>query len=129
MGAVENLVAPGGPCEGAQVVFQEDNAGPHVEGTYREWMQGEFDKRGWKIELQAPQGMCTSAGISILTPPPSPSILRPVHQCPGSVCFSDDVQAPFGEAPDLEQHRSVNGTNMQWCEGGVGEYFLGRGVP
>ena len=61
MGAVENLVAPGGPCEGAQVVFQEDNAGPHVEGTYREWMQGEFDKRGWKIELQAPQGMCTSA--------------------------------------------------------------------
>ena len=46
MTSVENLVVPGGPCEGAQVVFQEDNAGPHVEGSYREWMVDEFDKRG-----------------------------------------------------------------------------------
>ena len=75
MGAVDNLVAPGGPCEGAQVVFQEDNAGPHVEGAYREWMQGEFDKRGWKIELQAPQGVWTSAKPAVLhlNPPPPPS--------------------------------------------------------
>ena len=56
IGNIEELVKTGGPCEGAQVVFQEDNAGPHVEGNYREWMIEEFDKRGWMIELQAPQG-------------------------------------------------------------------------
>ena len=54
---IENLVAPGGPCEGAQVIFQEDNAGPHVEGTYRTWMQEAFGERSWKVELQAPQGI------------------------------------------------------------------------
>ena len=53
---VEALVAVGGPCEGAQVVFQEDNAGPHTEGNYREWMEEEFAKRNWMLELQAPQG-------------------------------------------------------------------------
>ena len=57
---IENLVCPGGPCEGAQVVFQEDNAGPHCEGTYRVWMLEEFAKRNWKIELQAPQGPYTN---------------------------------------------------------------------
>ena len=54
---IENLVAPGGPCEGAQVIFQEDNAGPHVEGTYRTWMEEAFGERSWKVELQAPQGI------------------------------------------------------------------------
>ncbi len=33
-------------CEGAIVVHQEDNAGPHIEKTYKDWLQGEFDKRG-----------------------------------------------------------------------------------
>ena len=42
---IENLIAPEGPCHGTQVVFQEDNTGPHIEGTYREWMQAEFDRR------------------------------------------------------------------------------------
>ena len=46
-----HLVAPRGPCEGAQVVFQEDNAGPHVEGTYRKWMQGEFQKTFYSFQL------------------------------------------------------------------------------
>jgi hypothetical protein len=32
---LDKLVAQGGPCEGAMVVFQEDNAGPHTEGDYR----------------------------------------------------------------------------------------------
>ncbi len=32
---LDKLVAVGGPCEGAMVVFQEDNPGPHTEGDYR----------------------------------------------------------------------------------------------
>jgi hypothetical protein len=53
--ALETLVAPGGKCEGAVVVLQEDNAGPHKEGKYHEWLQGEFQSRGWHLELQASQ--------------------------------------------------------------------------
>ena len=52
---LEALVAPGGRCSGATVVHQEDNAGPHKEGHYHSWLQSEFDSRGWKLELQAPQ--------------------------------------------------------------------------
>jgi hypothetical protein len=33
--ALEALVKPGGPCEGAIVVHQEDNAGPHIDKTYK----------------------------------------------------------------------------------------------
>jgi hypothetical protein len=53
--ALEALVAPGGRCSGATVVHQEDNAGPHKEGNYHIWLKSEFDLRGWKLELQAPQ--------------------------------------------------------------------------
>ena len=65
--AIENLVAPVGPCHGAQVVFQEDNAGPHNEGTYPEWMQVEFSKKKWIIELQAPQGVYLKTVCSFMT--------------------------------------------------------------
>jgi hypothetical protein len=44
------------PCAGAQVVFQEDNAGPHTNHEYAAWMKEAFAANGWKIELQAPQG-------------------------------------------------------------------------
>ena len=103
MGSVENLVAPGGPCEGAQVVFQEDNAGPHVEGTCREceWVVGEFEKCGWKIELQAPQGVWTAATPLELHLTP-PSVYRPIHQRTGSEHVPRDVKATFREAADLE---------------------------
>ena len=53
--ALEVLVVPGGRCSGATVVHQEDNAGPHKEGNYHTWLKAEFDLRGWKLELQAPQ--------------------------------------------------------------------------
>ncbi len=59
MPAIKKLVGQGGPCEGAQVVYQEDNAGnagPHTEAAYTQWMQDEFNTLGWKLELQAPQG-------------------------------------------------------------------------
>jgi hypothetical protein len=58
--AIEDLVSVGGLCEGAQVIYQEDNAGPHQEDKYTAWMAAEFLKRGWKVELQAPQGPYTN---------------------------------------------------------------------
>lgn len=58
--ALEALVKPGGPCAGAIVVHQEDNAGPHIDKTYKMWLQGQFDLRGWLLEHQAPQGPYTN---------------------------------------------------------------------
>jgi hypothetical protein len=40
--ALERLVAPGGRCAGVMAVYQEDNAGPHKEGKYHEWLKMEF---------------------------------------------------------------------------------------
>ena len=40
--SLEKLTAPGGPCEGALVILQEDNAGPHTEGNYHAWMTAAF---------------------------------------------------------------------------------------
>ena len=57
--SIEKLVAEGGPCEGATVIFQEDNAGPHCDATYRDFLQKAFEERQWLIELQAPQGKTT----------------------------------------------------------------------
>jgi hypothetical protein len=54
------LVKLGGPCEWAVVVHQEDNAGPHIDKTYKTWLQDQFDLRGWKLEHQAPQGPYTN---------------------------------------------------------------------
>ena len=50
--AIKALIAADGACAGAQVIFREDNAGPHVEG----WMSDTFADLGWQIHLQAPQG-------------------------------------------------------------------------
>jgi hypothetical protein len=58
--ALDMMVAPNGPCAGATVVHQEDNAGPHKEGNYAAWLQEQFDQRGWRLELQAPQGPYTN---------------------------------------------------------------------
>ncbi len=52
---LDALVRPGGPCEGAVVVHQENNAGSHIDKTYKAWLQAQFDTRGWKLEHQAPQ--------------------------------------------------------------------------
>jgi len=57
MPAIKNMVGPGRPCEGAKVIYQEDNAGPHTEAGYTEWMAAKFLELGWQLELQAPQGM------------------------------------------------------------------------
>jgi hypothetical protein len=60
MPAIKAMVAPGGPCAGAQVVYQEDNAGPHTETGYTLWIREQFELLGWKLELQAPQGISTT---------------------------------------------------------------------
>jgi hypothetical protein len=58
--AYDALTAVGGPAEGATVVNQEDNASPHLECDFHAWLTGEFATRGWRLELQAPQGPCTN---------------------------------------------------------------------
>ena len=45
-----------GPCEGATVVVQQDNAGPHIEEAYSLWIHEQFEMLGWMYEPQAPQG-------------------------------------------------------------------------
>ncbi len=50
--SIKALIAPDGPCAGATVVFQEDNAGPHTEHAYAQWMQTTFQELDWKVELQ-----------------------------------------------------------------------------
>ena len=42
--------------EGAQVVVQQDNAGPHIEEEYSRWIHDQFEMLGWMYEPQAPQG-------------------------------------------------------------------------
>jgi hypothetical protein len=54
--AIAQLVETGGPCVGAQVVVQQDNAGPHIEVEYSKWIHEQFEQLGWKYEPQAPQG-------------------------------------------------------------------------
>jgi hypothetical protein len=58
--ALDALVKPGRPCDGAIVVQQEDNAGPHIDKVYKTWLQEQFDIWGWKLEHQAPQGPYTN---------------------------------------------------------------------
>jgi hypothetical protein len=57
---LDALVAVNGPCAGAIVCHQEDNAGPHKEGNFHSWLEAEFKKRNWQLELQAPQGPYTN---------------------------------------------------------------------
>ena len=55
--AIAQMVDVGGPCEGATVVVQQDNAGPHIEEAYSTWIHDMFDTLGWMYEPQAPQGL------------------------------------------------------------------------
>jgi hypothetical protein len=45
---LDALVAENGPCAGAAVCHQEDNAGPHKEGNFHSWLEAEFKKRNPK---------------------------------------------------------------------------------
>ncbi len=51
--AIAQMVDVGGPCEGATVVVQQDNAGPHIEEAYSTWIHAMFDSLlGWMYEPQ-----------------------------------------------------------------------------
>lgn len=52
---VNQLVGPGGKYEGYIPVFQGDNAGPHQEGQYVQYVTNYCTERGWHWEPQAPQ--------------------------------------------------------------------------
>ncbi len=56
--AIAQLVDTGGPCEDAIVVVQQDNAGPHIEANYSQWIRDQCDLLGWLYEPQAPQDLC-----------------------------------------------------------------------
>jgi hypothetical protein len=53
---LDALVAVDGPCAGVIVCHQENSAGPHKEGQFHQWLEAEFKRRNWQLELQAPQG-------------------------------------------------------------------------
>ena len=65
--SIEKLVAEGGPCEGANVIFQEDNAGPDCDATYRDCRKRSRKDSGWSsckhLRVKQPP---TSALISSL---------------------------------------------------------------
>ena len=52
---VEALVGPGGKFEGYVPIFQGDNAGPHAETEFVEYVEGYCRDKGWRWEPQAPQ--------------------------------------------------------------------------
>ncbi len=58
--AIALLVDVGGPCEGATIVVQQDNAGPRIEEAYSTWMRDMFETLEWMYEPQAPQGLFSS---------------------------------------------------------------------
>ena len=50
---------------GCIIRHQEDNAGPHRETVYRNFMMDEFTKRGWIYKPQPPQAPITNTNDSI----------------------------------------------------------------
>jgi hypothetical protein len=53
--AVASIVGPGGRYEGYLPVFQGDNAGPHEDQTFKNFVVSECENRGWKWKPQAAQ--------------------------------------------------------------------------
>ena len=92
--AIAQLVQTGGPCDGATVVVQQDNAGPHIEEGYRTWMHEQFEQLGWMYEPQAPQGnvvankynLMYERNVTVLH-----IVYRAVHQRFGPLPFSFNV--------------------------------------
>ena len=52
---IEELVGPGGKFEGYTPVIQGDNAGPHAEEAFVQFVQRHCEAKGWHWEPQAPQ--------------------------------------------------------------------------
>ena len=52
---VAELVGPGGAYEGYLLIFQGDNAGPHIDATFHAFVKDFCELNGWKWEPQAVQ--------------------------------------------------------------------------
>ena len=52
---LEKLVAPGGQFEGHRVVIQGDNAGPHQDSTFFNYVNNYCTQKGWLWHPQVPQ--------------------------------------------------------------------------
>lgn len=52
---VMEMVGPGGKYEGYLPIFQGDNAGPHIDKDYLNYVKDFCAKKGWHWEPQAPQ--------------------------------------------------------------------------
>ena len=54
---IDHLASPGQRYHGVKVVLQQDNAGPHLEGSLNAFLNEEIAKRpGWIRSDQAPKG-------------------------------------------------------------------------
>ncbi len=63
--AIAQLVDTGGPCEDAIVVVQQDNAGPHIEANYSQWIRDQCDLLGWLYEPKRPK-VCTIRNLAYM---------------------------------------------------------------
>jgi len=52
---IETLVGPSGKFEGYTPIIQGDNAGPHAEESFIQFVEGYCEAMGWHWEPQAPQ--------------------------------------------------------------------------
>jgi hypothetical protein len=50
---IDALVKEGGPCAGTIVVHQENNAGPHIDKTYTDWLQGSSTSVGGSLNTKS----------------------------------------------------------------------------
>ena len=53
--SIQELVKEGGPFEGYRPVFQGDNAGPHQDKEYSNFVVNHCKEKGWAWEPQGPQ--------------------------------------------------------------------------
>ena len=53
--AIQNLVGPGKEYEDCHVIIQGDQAGPHEDGTFSQFVNNYCAEQGWTWQPQAPQ--------------------------------------------------------------------------
>ncbi len=105
------MVAPSGPCAGAQVVYQEDNAEPHTEQGYTLWIREQFELLGWKLELQATRYSYNSDYYYYILYYLTMYFFyyylqRSVYKRLGSIFIPIHVTQTFCPATDVQQYRS-----------------------
>ncbi len=106
---IEALVAPEGPCHGAQVIFQEDNAGPHTEGIYHEYLNEQFAAGQWRVSCKLHKVWSSSTirpcMIIIYSLSISISCIRSILQCVGPEPVPDNIAQTQCPTETMQQHR------------------------